>query len=108
MDLRKRKLITLHKVISYEFQKGPKFAPEFLKEETDLTADMLARFFLVLLGFEAVIADLFSGAWKNVKLKPYNFKSKGALISSGALHPRMRFSLRPMLLDTYRLICYVL
>lgn len=45
VDLRKRKLINLQKVISYEFQKGPKFAPEFSKEETDLTVDMLARYF---------------------------------------------------------------
>lgn len=42
-DLRKRKLITMQKVISFEFSKGPKFATEFVKEETDLTADMLAR-----------------------------------------------------------------
>jgi len=42
-DLRKRKLITMQKVISYEFSKGPKFSTEFVKEETDLTADMLAR-----------------------------------------------------------------
>lgn len=45
-DLRKRKLITLQKVISFEFDKGPKFATEFVKEETDLTADMLTRYFL--------------------------------------------------------------
>jgi hypothetical protein len=32
----------MHKVISYEFEKGSNFAPEFSKEETDLTADMLA------------------------------------------------------------------
>ncbi len=41
-DLKKRKLINMHKVISYEFERGPNFAPEFSKEETDLTADMLA------------------------------------------------------------------
>lgn len=45
VDLKKRKLITLQKVISYEFEKGPKYASEFKKEETDLTADMLARYF---------------------------------------------------------------
>lgn len=44
VDLRKRKLINMQKVISYEFDKGPNYAPEFLKEETDLTADMLARY----------------------------------------------------------------
>lgn len=42
-DLKKRKLITLQKVITFEVSKGPKFAKEFVKEETDLTADMLAR-----------------------------------------------------------------
>lgn len=42
-DLRKRKLIIMQKVISFEFLKGPKFATEFVKEETDLTSDMLAR-----------------------------------------------------------------
>ena len=69
-DLRKRKLIAPQKVITFEVGKGSKFAKEFVKEETDLTADMLA-----------------TGAWKTVKLKPYNFQAKGALTPSGALHP---------------------
>ncbi|KAL8811626.1 MAG: hypothetical protein Q9223_000131 [Gallowayella weberi] len=69
-DLRKRKLVTMQKMISFEIKKGPKFAKEFVKEETDLTADMLA-----------------TGAWKSVKLKPYNFKAMGAPTMSGALHP---------------------
>ena len=43
-DLRKRKLLELKKVITFEVSKGPKFAKEFVKEETDLTADMLARY----------------------------------------------------------------
>lgn len=42
-ELRKRKLITMQKAITFEVSKGPKFAREFVKEETDLTADMLAR-----------------------------------------------------------------
>lgn len=33
----------MQKVISYKFSKGPKFAKEFVKEETDLTVDMLAK-----------------------------------------------------------------
>jgi hypothetical protein len=33
----------MQKVISYEFDKGPKFAPEIAKEDTDLTVEMLAR-----------------------------------------------------------------
>jgi len=32
----------MQKVISYKIQKGPKFALEMVKEETDLTVDMLA------------------------------------------------------------------
>jgi phenylalanyl-tRNA synthetase alpha chain len=41
-DLKKRKLVKMQKVISYRFQKGPKYALEMVKEETDLTADMIA------------------------------------------------------------------
>ncbi|EEH42762.2 phenylalanine-tRNA ligase, alpha subunit [Paracoccidioides brasiliensis Pb18] len=69
-DLRKRKLITIHKVISFKISKGQKYAREIAKEETDLTADMLA-----------------TGAWKTAKFKPYNFNAKGAVTLSGALHP---------------------
>jgi phenylalanyl-tRNA synthetase alpha chain len=69
-DLRKRKLITMQKVITFKISKGPNFAQEIVKEETDLTADMLAN-----------------GSWKTAKFKPYNFKAKGAQTASGALHP---------------------
>lgn len=60
----------MQKVISYGFRKGPKFAKQFVKEETDLTAEMLAN-----------------GTWNTIKFKPYNFKSMGAPTMSGALHP---------------------
>ena len=69
-DLKKRKLVAMQKVISFKIEKGPKFSLELVREETDLTADMLAN-----------------GAWKTVKLKPYNFKSLGAPQHAGALHP---------------------
>ncbi|RKF54426.1 Phenylalanine--tRNA ligase alpha subunit [Erysiphe neolycopersici] len=69
-DLKKRKLIKVQKDISFSIQKGPKFALEIVKEETDLTADMLA-----------------SGTWKTAKFKPYNFKSLGIDQNAGALHP---------------------
>lgn len=42
-ELKKRKLVIPQKVISFEVEKGPKFAKEFVKEETDLTAEMVAR-----------------------------------------------------------------
>ena len=69
-DLKKRKLATTQRVITFSFTKGPKFSTEFVALETDLTADMLA-----------------TGAWKTVQLKPYNFNSKGAPSPAGALHP---------------------
>lgn len=46
-DLRKRKLVKMQKVISYTIHKGPKFALEIAREETDLTADMLASYVLL-------------------------------------------------------------
>ncbi|KAK4175615.1 tRNA synthetases class II core domain (F)-domain-containing protein [Triangularia setosa] len=69
-DLKKRKLLKLQKVISFTIRKGEKFALEMVKEETDLTAEMLA-----------------SGAWKDATFKPYNFKALGADQHAGALHP---------------------
>ncbi|KAI1608586.1 phenylalanyl-tRNA synthetase alpha chain [Exophiala viscosa] len=69
-DFKKRKYVVDQKSFAFKISKGPKFSTEFVKEETDLTAEMLA-----------------SGAWKTVQLKPYNFKAKGAATPSGALHP---------------------
>ncbi|KAJ0295248.1 hypothetical protein COL922a_014097, partial [Colletotrichum nupharicola] len=69
-DLKPRKLVTIQKAISFKISKGPKYANEFVKEETDLTAEMLQN-----------------GSWKTAHFKPYNFKAKGAPTPSGALHP---------------------
>ena len=43
-ELKKRKLVTDKKVITFEVSKGPKYARELVKEDTDLTAEMLARY----------------------------------------------------------------
>ena len=43
-DLKKRKLVTTQRVISFKVDKGPNFSTEMVKEETDLTADMLATY----------------------------------------------------------------
>ena len=43
VELKKRKLISPKKVFTFEVSKGPNYSREFVKEETDLTADMLAR-----------------------------------------------------------------
>ncbi|KAI8949673.1 phenylalanyl-tRNA synthetase alpha chain [Xylaria longipes] len=72
-ELRKRKLVRLQKEISFIIEKGPKFALEVVKEETDLTDEMLA-----------------SGAWKTSTFKPYNFNALGADQHTGALHPLMK------------------
>ncbi|KAL7786996.1 tRNA synthetases class II core domain (F) domain-containing protein [Trichoderma ceciliae] len=84
-DLKKRKLLNTQKVISFKASKGPKFALEIVKEETDLTYDMLA-----------------SGSWKSANFKPYNFKALGANQVSGALHPlnKMRHEFRQIFFET--------
>ena len=69
-DLKKRKLVKVQKVFSFKATKGPEFALEIKKEETDLTVEMLT-----------------SGDWKTANFKPYNFKTLGADQRSGALHP---------------------
>jgi phenylalanyl-tRNA synthetase alpha chain len=69
-EFKKREYVLDKKVLDFRVAKGPKFAPEFVKEETDLTAEMLA-----------------SGSWRTVQLKSYNFNAKGAPTPSGALHP---------------------
>ncbi|KAI9037917.1 phenylalanine--tRNA ligase subunit alpha [Aspergillus affinis] len=69
-DLKRRKLVSFQKVITFKITKGAKYALEFVKEETDLTVEMLTN-----------------GSWKTAKLKPYNFKAKGAPTPSGAFHP---------------------
>ena len=69
-EFKKREYVTDKKVLDFRVAKGPKFSTEFVKEETDLTAEMLA-----------------TGSWKTVQLKPYNFNAKGAITPAGALHP---------------------
>lgn len=69
-DLKKRKLVRLQKITSFKIRKGPKFALKIIREETDLTADLLV-----------------SGAWKTAAFKPYNFNSLGSVQNAGTLHP---------------------
>lgn len=69
-DLKKRKLVTSTKSFSFEIKKGPEFALQVTKLETELTSDMVN-----------------SGSWEKVKFKKYNFNSQGILPDSGALHP---------------------
>lgn len=69
-QLKKKKLVTVTKVITYTVNKGPKYAKEIPVEHTDLTADLLVN-----------------GAWETANFKPYNFAALGANQDAGALHP---------------------
>ncbi|KAM9904786.1 hypothetical protein OXX79_002531 [Metschnikowia pulcherrima] len=72
-ELKKRKLISLTKIVGYSVDKAAKFALTITNYETDITAEMVA-----------------SGSWKSAQFKPYNFNSEGAFPQSGALHPLMK------------------
>ena len=69
-DLRKRKLVTTTKNITYTVTKGPRYGKEIPVEHTDLTVEMLQ-----------------TGSWKTATFKPYNLKAQGAYQTGGALHP---------------------
>ncbi|GMM34804.1 phenylalanine--tRNA ligase subunit alpha [Saccharomycopsis crataegensis] len=69
-DLKKRKLASVSKAISFSIEKGPQFALKIVKMETDITNEMVS-----------------SGSWSNLKFKDYNFNSEGIYPNSGALHP---------------------
>ncbi|KAL7419069.1 Phenylalanyl-tRNA synthetase, beta subunit, cytoplasmic [Cryptotrichosporon argae] len=72
-DLQKRKLILPRKTIHYSIRKGPQFALEVKKLETDLTAEMIA-----------------SGSWQAASFKQYNFAAAGQPTEGGALHPLLK------------------
>lgn len=79
----------MHKVISFVVSKGPKYAQQFTKAETDLTEEMLARYDFHSRCRLILTYLFFSGAWKTLSFKPYNFKALGTQIPCGALHPCM-------------------
>ncbi|KAK9453621.1 tRNA synthetases class II core domain (F)-domain-containing protein [Dipodascopsis uninucleata] len=72
-ELKKRKLISKTKQITFNVDKGPEFALEIKKLETDLTSDMIQ-----------------SGEWKSKSFKQYNFDAEGAPTLAGALHPLLK------------------
>ncbi|XP_050718821.1 phenylalanine--tRNA ligase alpha subunit-like isoform X2 [Eriocheir sinensis] len=73
-DYKKRKLIKEIEKTVFEVTKGSEFTTSVVKQEAELTKDMIE-----------------SGQWKNTNFKPYNFKSKGRVeLRSGHLHPLMQ------------------
>jgi phenylalanyl-tRNA synthetase alpha chain len=69
-ELKKRKLITLARIVGFKVNKSENFALEIVDLETDITAEMVA-----------------TGSWKDAKFKNYNFNAEGVMPNSGALHP---------------------
>uniref|UniRef100_A0A8C4QDS6 Phenylalanine--tRNA ligase alpha subunit n=1 Tax=Eptatretus burgeri TaxID=7764 RepID=A0A8C4QDS6_EPTBU len=72
-DLKKRKLLNELIVKSYWITKGPSFSTTVMKQETDLTSEMIT-----------------SGSWRGKQFKPYNFDALGIMPDSGHLHPLMK------------------
>nr|XP_032821897.1 phenylalanine--tRNA ligase alpha subunit [Petromyzon marinus] len=72
-ELKKRKLLTEVVVKTYWVSKGPAFSTSIIKQETDLTPEMIA-----------------SGSWRDLKFKPYNFDAMGIMPDSGHLHPLLK------------------
>lgn len=70
VELKKRKLVSLTKIVGFRITKAAKFALTIKTLETDITSDMVAN-----------------GSWKDAEFKPYNFNSEGVAPQSGALHP---------------------
>lgn len=82
--LKKRKLVSVATKKSYKVTRGTEYAPERVKLETQLTADMLR-----------------SGAWKDAKFKKQNLEAAGQVPSGGHLHPllKVRSQFREILLE---------
>lgn len=72
-DLKKRKLLQEIIVKSYQIDKGSEFKTSVMKQETDLTSEMIA-----------------TGSWKEKSFKPYNFNALGLPPDCGHLHPLMK------------------
>lgn len=72
-DLKRRKLLQEVIIKSYRIGKGPDFSTSLVKQDTDLTAEMMT-----------------SGSWKEKQFKPYNFKALGIPRDSGHRHPLMK------------------
>lgn len=71
--MKKRKLIEEVVVKSYDVDKGSQFSLNIEKQETELTAEMIAK-----------------GTWKEKKFKEYNFDALGIPPVRGHLHPLLK------------------
>lgn len=83
-QLKKRKLVNVITSKSYLVTKGSEYQPERVKQETQLTAEMLR-----------------SGAWKDAQFKKTNLNAAGQVVTGGHLHPllKVRTQFRQTLLE---------
>ncbi|XP_036407968.1 phenylalanine--tRNA ligase alpha subunit [Megalops cyprinoides] len=72
-ELKKRKLLTEVTMKSYWITKADAFSTTIVKQETELTPEMIA-----------------TGSWRGKKFKPYNFDAMGVAPDCGHLHPLMK------------------
>nr|XP_042906092.1 phenylalanine--tRNA ligase alpha subunit [Parasteatoda tepidariorum] len=72
-EMKKRKLLQEITIKSYTITKGSEFTTLLMKQETDLTPEMLA-----------------SSSWKQKVFKPYNFSALGIAPECGHRHPLMK------------------
>ncbi|XP_059496039.1 phenylalanine--tRNA ligase alpha subunit isoform X1 [Stegostoma tigrinum] len=72
-ELKKRKLLSEVTVKTYWITKGSSFSTTVVKQDTELTPEMIAN-----------------GSWKEKKFKPYNFDAMGIVPECGHLHPLMK------------------
>ncbi|KPI88942.1 putative phenylalanyl-tRNA synthetase alpha chain [Leptomonas seymouri] len=83
--LKKRKLATMEARKTFNYTKGPSYAPRrAAKAAGDLTREMLA-----------------DGSWRDRQFKEYNFSAQGAEVDGGALHPllKVRQEFREILME---------
>lgn len=73
LELKKRKLLQEVIIKSYQIEKGPDFTTSHIKQETDLTPEMIS-----------------SSSWKEKTFKPYNFSALGIAPDCGHRHPLMK------------------
>ncbi|XP_021238634.1 phenylalanine--tRNA ligase alpha subunit isoform X4 [Numida meleagris] len=83
-DLKKRKLLLEVTLKSYWIRKGSAFSTAVVRQETDLTPEMIA-----------------TGSWRKLPFKAYNFSALGLPPTCGHLHPllKVRSQLRQIFLE---------
>lgn len=72
-EFKKRKLLTNVVTKCFVVTCGPSFSTQLVKQETELTPEMIQ-----------------SGSWKTKQFKAYNFDSLGTPVTAGHLHPLMK------------------